>query len=113
MKLLWWVATGSSTEACTEATAARCAALQGGRQGRRVGGVAFEQLDPFVVQGQVVALAGGQVVQHTHAVAARQQRVGQVGADETGAAGDQDGAFKHACSTCPIEPANLRARRAA
>ncbi|MOA34271.1 hypothetical protein D3C78_1556370 [compost metagenome] len=25
MKLLWWVATGSSTEACTDATAARCA----------------------------------------------------------------------------------------
>jgi hypothetical protein len=37
-----------------------------------------------------------EVVEDTHPVAAREQRVDQVAAHETGAAGHQDGTFRHA-----------------
>ena len=41
---------------------------------------------------QIGAVAGGQVIQHTHAVAASGEGIAQVGADEAGAPGDQKGA---------------------
>ena len=39
--------------------------------------------------GQVGAMPGGEIIQHPHAVAARDQRVTQMRADEPRAAGDE------------------------
>ena len=86
------------------------------QDGPSIGDVADQQ---FHARCQVLALAGGQVVQHAHAVAARLQRVGQVRADETGAAGDEDGGggcrgdVSHDGSNGPVGSAVRRARRAA
>ena len=52
----------------------------------RIGHVAFDQCD---ARRQVLAPAGGQVVQHAHRIAACQQRLAQMRADEARAAGHQ------------------------
>ncbi len=57
--------------------------------GQHVGFVEAE-IRVVLVLGDVGARAGGQVVDHVHAVAARQVQVDEMGADETGASGDQD-----------------------
>jgi hypothetical protein len=58
----------------------------------RVVHVVVHELEVRVIQqvGDVVLAAGEQVVQADHAVAARDQPVAQVRADEPGSAGDQD-----------------------
>lgn len=53
---------------------------------RGIGDVALEE---FGAGRQVLALAGGEIIQHAHAIAARDQRVREVGADEAGPAGDE------------------------
>ena len=40
--------------------------------------------------GQIVAGAAGEVVEHLHPMAGRQQAIDDVAADESGAAGDED-----------------------
>ncbi|MCY1417274.1 hypothetical protein D9M71_328040 [compost metagenome] len=78
-----------------------------------VGHIALDQLQTRIVQRQVGALASGQVVQHAHGVAPGKQRIGQVRANETGAAGDEDGGISHGGSNGPARLAMQRARRAA
>ncbi len=67
------------------------AADQGG-----IGDVADDQIGAL---RQVVAMAGGQIVQHPDGVAARDQRVAQMRTDEPRAAGDQEAA--HARPSAP------------
>ena len=50
----------------------------------------LDDLDVGVEPGEVVPVAGGEVVEHAHAVAALEQRVYQARADEAAAAGDED-----------------------
>ncbi len=78
-----------------------------------VGNVPLDKLKQGVVQLQVVALARGEVVDDAHGVATRQQGVTQVGADEAGTAGDQDGGISHGDRTGPEEAASLHARHGA
>ena len=84
---------GSATERRTSICAARWKTTSGrasatsGDQRRRVG-------DRRLVQRraparEVLAPAGREVVDDPHLVAAREQRVDEVGADEAGAAGDE------------------------
>ena len=54
----------------------------------RVAQVALDQLEP-VEAGQVLAPAGGEVVEDAHAVAAAHERLGHVRPDEARAAGDE------------------------
>ncbi|MNM78171.1 hypothetical protein D3C81_900620 [compost metagenome] len=85
-------------------------------QASGVGDIAFEQLHR---RRQILALAGGQVVQHPHLEALCQQGIGQMRADEAGAAGDEDRFFRsgrdisHDDSIGPVGPAARHARRAA
>ena len=80
-------------------------AVQGSGNQDRVGDIALKQFDP---DGQVVAMAGGQIVQHPHPVATRDQRFAEVGADEARAAGDEvdrhatlpKGPSHDACTPC-------------
>ena len=51
--------------------------------------VALDDLDVVGDVGEVLAAAGGEVVEHAHPVAAREQRAHEVRADEAGAAGDE------------------------
>jgi hypothetical protein len=53
-----------------------------------IGDVADYQLDARIIQRQVAALAGGQVVENPYRMALGEQGVGQVRADEARAAGD-------------------------
>ncbi|MNI74027.1 hypothetical protein D3C73_1300890 [compost metagenome] len=78
-----------------------------------IGNITLDQLKARVAQLQVVALASGKVVEHTHRVAFSQQRIAQVGANEAGAAGDQDGGVSHGGRNGPVEAAGRRARHAA
>ena len=55
---------------------------------RRIGDVADDQLDLGIVQRQIAALAGRQIIEDPHRMALGKQRVSQVRADETGTAGD-------------------------
>jgi hypothetical protein len=59
-------------------------------QRRRIADVELDQLGPRRQRAvEVLAPPGGEVVDHGHLVAPRQQRVDQIRADEAGAAGDQ------------------------
>ena len=58
-------------------------------QQSEVGKVAKTQLDPLARRGQIIEAAGPEIVDDAHAIAARDQRVHQVRADEAGAAGDE------------------------
>ena len=64
----------------------------GARRRGRVPDVALDELDVLREVGQVLALAGEEVVEDAHLVAAREQRARDRGADEAGAAGDEIGA---------------------
>ncbi|MNF70025.1 hypothetical protein D3C84_519240 [compost metagenome] len=55
---------------------------------RGIGDVADDQFDLGIVQRQVAALAGRQIIKDAHRMALGEQRVGQVRANEPGAAGD-------------------------
>ncbi|MOA12770.1 hypothetical protein D3C78_1327900 [compost metagenome] len=58
-----------------------------GHQGG-IGDVAFDQFDRRVVQRQVAALAGGQIIEDAHRMSLGEQGVGQVRTNETRAAGN-------------------------
>ena len=49
----------------------------------RIGDVGFDEFDPVANRGQVAQVAGAQVVEHPHPIAARDQRLGNVRANET------------------------------
>ena len=59
------------------------------REQRVVADVAFEELDAIGDVGEVLALAGREVVDDANAVAARDQRARDRRSDEAGAAGDE------------------------
>ncbi|MOA28239.1 hypothetical protein D3C78_1491660 [compost metagenome] len=80
---------------------------------RGVSHIAFDELDPRVIQRQVAALAGGQVIKDTHRIALGEQGIGEVRTNETGAAGDQNRTINHDDKTYPVRPGGLRARREA
>ena len=61
--------------------------LHGLRRRARIGHVPDDQVHPIA---QVVSLAGREIVQHPHSVAAGQERVAKVRADEAGAACHQE-----------------------
>lgn len=90
-------------------TAAGC----GLRDQPGIGDIAFDQLQPWVVDLQVTASASGKVIENAYSVAFVQQRIAQVGANEAGTAGDQDGGVSHGGRTGPVEAAGRRARRGA
>ncbi len=71
---------------------------RGTRHQLGVGHIAFQQFDTRVVQRQVAALAGGQVVQHAHAVTLGQQCIDQVRADKARTAGNQH-TLTHCCGS--------------
>ena len=79
---------GSSTETRTSACAARWNTASGRKSATSVA-QAGRRADVELVElgrgGHPLALAGREIVDHRHAVAAREQRVGDVGADEAGA----------------------------
>src|SRR5206468_11628731 len=50
----------------------------------------LDELDVALDVGEVVAVAGGEVVEHAHLVAALEQAADEIGADEAGAPGDQN-----------------------
>ena len=52
--------------------------------------LALHELDLVLDVGQVVAVAGREVVEHAHLVAALEQAPDEVRADESRAAGDED-----------------------
>ena len=56
------------------------------RRDQRIGEIALDELDAVA---QVVLVAGGEIVDDAHAVAARDERFGNVRADEAGAAGNE------------------------
>lgn len=78
-----------------------------------IGDIAFNQFQPWVADLQVAPLASGEVVENAYCVAFVQQRIAQVGANEAGTAGDQDGGVSHGGRTGPVGAAGRRARRAA
>lgn len=55
---------------------------------RRIGDIADNQFNPRIVQRQVAALAGRQIIQNAYRVALGEQGIGEVRANETGATGD-------------------------
>ena len=61
-------------------------AVERGSHGVGVRHIGFDQ---HRAKGKVRARAGREVVQHAHGVAATHQRVAQMRADKTGAAGDE------------------------
>lgn len=66
----------------------RAAALHRLRHQCRIGDIADNQLDPRIIQRQIAAFAGRQIVEDPHRMALGEQGIRQVRADETGAAGD-------------------------
>ena len=78
-----------------------------------IGDIAFNQLQPWVADLQVAPLPSGEVVENAYCVAFVQQRIAQVGANEAGTAGDQDGGVSHGGRNGPVEAASRRARHAA
>lgn len=64
-----------------------------------IGNITFDQFQPWVVDLQIASPAGGEIVENAYGVAFVQQRIAQVGANEAGTAGDQDGA-----SAMAVEP---------
>ena len=77
-----------------------------------IGDIADDQFDACILR-QVFALAGREIVQHTNGIAARQQRINQVRADEPGTAGDQNRGISHDGSNAPTGSATRCARREA
>ncbi|MNJ70204.1 hypothetical protein D3C77_666410 [compost metagenome] len=78
-----------------------------------IGNITFDQFQPWVVDLQIASPAGGEIVENAYGVAFVQQRIAQVGANEAGTAGDQDGGVSHGGRTGPVGAAGRRARRAA
>jgi len=64
-------------------------ALHGIAHGGSIAEVALNKLDLFLKTGQVFEMAGGKVVKHPDTLPLRGQPPRQIGADETGTAGDQ------------------------
>ena len=60
------------------------------------GGVSDAQLVQPGLLIEAAGPAGGQVIDHDHLVAAGQERVGEMGSDEPGAAGHE---YPHACAS--------------
>ncbi len=58
--------------------------------------VALDHLDVVEELGQVLAAAGGEVVEHAHGVASGEQRADEIRADEAGAARDENLPTAHA-----------------
>ncbi|MNO97197.1 hypothetical protein D3C76_888950 [compost metagenome] len=78
-----------------------------------IGNVADNQLDLGIVQRQVAAFTGGQIVENPYRITLGEQGIGEMGADETGAPGNQNGAISHDDRTCPEGSEGPHARRVA
>jgi len=70
-------------------------ALDGALDVARAPQVAFDELDPVEERGDVVALAGREVVEHADALALGEERLDDVRADEAGATGHE--VLGHSC----------------
>ena len=57
--------------------------------------VALDDLDLTTERSEVGPAAGREVVEHADVVASLEERLDEIGADEAGAAGDEDA--RHAC----------------
>lgn len=79
----------------------------------RIGHVADDQFDLGIIQRQIAALAGGQVIENPHGMALGEQGVSQVRTNETGTTGDQNGTVSHGDRTCPVDREAPHARRVA
>src|SRR5829696_3167113 len=78
-------------------------AARGGVHALVAAEVAFHELDLIPHVREVGAVAGGEVVEHPHVVAAREQRADEVAADEPAAAGDEH--LRHQPTTVPARAA--------
>ncbi len=93
VSIVW---TGASTISFTPTAAARCTTTSQRSTSSASSGSLVTRVDRVVEvrmrleMGDVVDRAGRQVVEDEDLVAALEQRLGQVGADEAGAAGDQN-----------------------
>ena len=54
-----------------------------------IGDVPFRKLNPFPDAGQILLPPGGNIIQHPHAIPARDERLYQMRADKAGTAGDE------------------------